>query len=341
MYTCTIHEQNGGVKVEESKATRNLVAQIAGVSSATVSRVYNHPEQVSPQKVDAVLQAAARLGYAPNKSASALRRSGTGTIGLIEIEKPHRSYYWGDLPTFSLFYTDALKGVTDVLDQTPYHLQLETLKHLDLIGELEKKYDGVIFFDLDTEQEFNAVRGIRIPSVIAHHTAHVEDLISCSTDNRAGGRLQAQMLSGHRPVYLTAFLDEVRPHRDRLDGFCETFPTSEVIVLDDLSEDSFDRAARTLLGSIENGCDGVAAVNDMVLLRCVNHHPALIELLSAGLPAVGYDAAPFQQIMPFDYRSVDLRPFDLYREAAHLLLGCIRDPDHASSAIVEPCVFPR
>jgi LacI family transcriptional regulator len=63
--------------------TIKQVAQHAGVSRATVSRVLNHQPQVDPVLRDRVLAAAAALNYQPSAVAQSLRRQETHTIGLI------------------------------------------------------------------------------------------------------------------------------------------------------------------------------------------------------------------------------------------------------------------
>lgn len=49
----------------------------------TVSRVLNHPESVSPETRNRVLEVIARLGYRPNAIARSLKLQRTHTIGLI------------------------------------------------------------------------------------------------------------------------------------------------------------------------------------------------------------------------------------------------------------------
>ncbi|WOO40317.1 LacI family DNA-binding transcriptional regulator [Rubellicoccus peritrichatus] len=51
-----------------------LVANKAGVSEATASRVFNQPDLVDPRKVDAVKAAASELRYEPKKGSSAQRK---------------------------------------------------------------------------------------------------------------------------------------------------------------------------------------------------------------------------------------------------------------------------
>nr|WP_067285670.1 LacI family DNA-binding transcriptional regulator [Marinobacterium profundum] len=59
------------------------VAQLAGVSVATVSRVFNGAPRVSESARDKVLAAARQLNYVPNSAARALTLSRTFTVGVI------------------------------------------------------------------------------------------------------------------------------------------------------------------------------------------------------------------------------------------------------------------
>lgn len=58
------------------------VAQEAGVSIASVSFAFRHPDRLSASTRDRVLAAARRLGYAPSAAARGLARGRTGTLGL-------------------------------------------------------------------------------------------------------------------------------------------------------------------------------------------------------------------------------------------------------------------
>src|SRR3954468_12133112 len=58
------------------------VAEHAGVSIATVSRVYRNPDSVRAMTRDRVLTAARELGYVPSGSARGLASRATGVLGL-------------------------------------------------------------------------------------------------------------------------------------------------------------------------------------------------------------------------------------------------------------------
>jgi len=75
------------------------VAHLAGVSTATVSRILNDHGPASEDARTRVLRAVQELDYRPNWLARSLRGQRTNTIGLIlpDIENP--------------FFTSVVKGV--------------------------------------------------------------------------------------------------------------------------------------------------------------------------------------------------------------------------------------
>src|SRR5215217_2138242 len=67
------------------------VAERAGVSAATVSRVLADSPAVRPEYRERVLRTVELLGYRPNRLASNLRRLRTEMIGIVvsDVENPH------------------------------------------------------------------------------------------------------------------------------------------------------------------------------------------------------------------------------------------------------------
>src|SRR5258707_6991843 len=59
------------------------VAEIAGVSVATVSRVFSNGPHVRPEVRKRVFKVARELGYRPNRIATSLRKQGSRVIGLM------------------------------------------------------------------------------------------------------------------------------------------------------------------------------------------------------------------------------------------------------------------
>ena len=312
------------------EVNRNRVAELAGVSSATVSRVYNYPQRVAPEKRDRVLAAAAELGYRPNKAAAALRRNTSGTIMLLEWEKPQRSYYWKRLKVFNWFYADVIHGLQEVIDTSMYGLKLKRIRHLDDAGPYMKEADGIIGFDIDRLEEARELQSLGIPYILCHHTDGFEGFHRCSTDNRLGGVLQAQYLYDQgcrRAAYLTGYLDSVYVHRERLEGFstrCRELGM-ELDVYPHAMEDG---------QGWQDSWDAVAAVNDLTLLKMLQLAPGE----AADRPLVGYDAMPIRSLVSKGFPSVDPRPREIYHRSAELLMEMLNGTANAycTREIIKP-----
>ncbi len=315
-----------------SKNTRDRVASLAGVSSATVSRVYNTPEKVSPARREAVLKAARQLGYSPDKSASALRRKGTGQISLVSIRKKDRPWYWGDFPGAKWFFTDVLQGILDVVEDSMYRLNLKSLHSAEEISSVswEKECDGIIFFDIDDPREAEAVASCSVPTVIGHHTMDYRGCNRCSTDNTAGGELAGAYLKSEgyeKPVYISYLPELILSSRQRYEGFQNAYGDSREVplLLSEPGKKGGYEAAETLIDSIRKGeVDSLGIVNDMTAVGVIQC------LLDRGIKPgrdvglIGYDNMPFNYVLPFSLASVDLRPAVLYRECVSMLLEILK-----------------
>ncbi|MGH1485693.1 MAG: LacI family DNA-binding transcriptional regulator [Cellvibrionaceae bacterium] len=86
------------------------VANIAGVSIATVSRFFNNPNQVSKQTREKVEEAIKRINYTPNTLAQNLRR---GKTGLVIVVIPRIS---------SPLYESIVKQLNQAAKANGYHL---------------------------------------------------------------------------------------------------------------------------------------------------------------------------------------------------------------------------
>ena len=67
--------------------TLSDVAKVANVSKMTVSRVINHPEQVTEELRELVYAAMTELDYRPNKVAKALAQNRTLVVKVMILEE--------------------------------------------------------------------------------------------------------------------------------------------------------------------------------------------------------------------------------------------------------------
>jgi DNA-binding LacI/PurR family transcriptional regulator len=82
-----------GSRESSPVATMARVADLAGVSIATVSRVLSGRESVAPELRTRVMAAVEELSYRPNRLAQNLRRRNAAMVGVVisDIENPHFS----------------------------------------------------------------------------------------------------------------------------------------------------------------------------------------------------------------------------------------------------------
>ncbi|MGL4391233.1 MAG: LacI family DNA-binding transcriptional regulator, partial [Carnobacterium maltaromaticum] len=83
-------------------ATLNDVAKKANVSKMTVSRVINHPEQVTDELKELVFKAMKELDYRPNVAAKALANNRTQIIKFFILE---------EMDTTEPYYMNLLTGI--------------------------------------------------------------------------------------------------------------------------------------------------------------------------------------------------------------------------------------
>ena len=312
--------------------TRDQVAKLANVSSATVSRVFNNPGSVSPPLREAVLQASEALGYTPNKAAGMLRRRGTGVIAFVEFEKEGRPYYWGNLESFDWFFGRSIRGVQQAIKESSWQLRFYKVRTKKELQTIAHHCDGIIAYDVDTDEEVQLFRGLKVPYVLSHHITTEATSSVVVTDNYYGGVLQAQYLRSQgctKPLYITGYLDSVAPHKQRLQGFLSLFPDAKILEIKVGKPEAIlpilDRVIKEQhLGTI----DSMAAVNDLTLFEL---------LLKSGskLPSIGYDASPFYRLFSSPLASIDIQSGEIYRKATIELISLIGGAE-AQAQVVLP-----
>jgi LacI family transcriptional regulator len=174
-------------------ATIYDVAQRAGVSITTVSRVLNSPQQVNQTTRARVLAAIDELGFVPRAEATARARKGTGRIGILA---PFFTY---------LSFVDRLRGVTDALADTAYELVIysvgSSIRRDGYLTTLPitRRLDGLIVMSLPFD-EAAAQRLLTHGLTTVLIEAPQSSFSGVEIDDHAGGRIAAEYLlkQGHR-----------------------------------------------------------------------------------------------------------------------------------------------
>lgn len=126
---------------KEPRPTQRTIAAAAGISVGTVSRALSNDPLIAAETRELVHRLAAELGYSPDRAAQRLRTGRTNVICLVL--SPHDEVLG--------FGTSVVRGITQALKETPYHLvvmpDFEGSEAEEAIARLvrNKMADGVIF----------------------------------------------------------------------------------------------------------------------------------------------------------------------------------------------------
>ncbi|KGE72020.1 hypothetical protein DC28_07855 [Spirochaeta lutea] len=358
------------------KPDRDAVARRAGVSSATVSRVFNNPDSVSPERRSRVLAAARALGYRPNKYASALARSGSGQILFLDGNKlaahdrPNAAFY-------ASMYRQSLLAVLEVLQDSPYHLVIDG----ECSGVQGAEYEGIIVYDADTPEQIEALSAPGLPLVFGHHLRGLPGgrAWGYGVDNEAGGFLAARKLLdlGHRRIaYITGGLSEISSHRDRLRGFYSAmeqappdatpglFPgnpgnqalpdprkTQCSLLEVEVGPRGGRQAARDLRSRIQRGqITALGVVNDVTAFGLVQELLTLGIRIPRDVSVIAFDNLPILDLLPLRLATLDLCLAEVYRKAGQGLRDRIRrtvpggsepdGPGRGAADLIRPVYIP-
>jgi LacI family transcriptional regulator len=107
------------------------VADAAGVSTATVSRVLNRPDSVREALRSRVLEAITRLGYVPHAGARALKLQRSGTVGAV-FPTVDNAIFAKAIDAFQQRLADA--GLQLLIATSGYDVDTETRQAMNLVS---------------------------------------------------------------------------------------------------------------------------------------------------------------------------------------------------------------
>ncbi len=183
------------------------VAERAGVSIATVSFAFAQPGRVRPSTREAVLAAAAALGYVPNASARGLAKGRTGAIGLyafdypLDLTEPVDVLAPNDARQFPQYADEVQRGVELECRGRGLALMLGAgtpQAALPGIVDIAGRVDGLIAFAGAAPSEALARIAGRIPVIELGGESTAEGTRTVHVDNATGMRqLVEHLLSAH------------------------------------------------------------------------------------------------------------------------------------------------
>ncbi|MGD8584711.1 MAG: LacI family DNA-binding transcriptional regulator [Chloroflexota bacterium] len=314
------------------------VAEEAGVSYATVSRVVNNKPYVKAETRAKVLQAMTRLGYQANLQARSLAGGRSNVIGLLVVDLA--TQYIGEL----------IHGIDDVLAANQYELMLYTthrrkVKESAYVNMMARGLaDGLlIVLPREPEAYLQWLRLREFPYVLIDQFGIDKSDLSVTATNYQGGYEATKHLIdlGHRRIgIITGWMDMVSACH-RLEGYRAALADSSIPYDANLVyEGNFTRAcgfqgANELLDSPQPPT-AIFASNDDTAFGVADAALARNIKVPTELSVVGFDDIPMAVSHVPPLTTVRQPLEDIGRSATKMLLNLIQNPDEDQASIVLP-----
>jgi len=314
-----------GARPTVKTVTMKDVAELANVSTATVSRVFSGSDTVADKTRKKVIEAVKELNYHPNVLARQLRMMETKTIIVVVPD------------ITNTFFSKVLKGIEITARRNGYRVLLGdtgndiTIEHEYLKALYEKHADGLVL--LTARMDRNTIESLmeKYPVVLACEYLEDSNVPTVSIDNISAARKATEHLIklGHkRLAHITGPMNVILS-RDRLKGYKQAMKTYglEIDPLLITEGDFYYKTGYDLmlkLMSIDNPPTAVFAANDEMAIGAIKAIQSQGLKVPEDIAIVGFDNIEMSVIFSPSLTTIGQPMHKIGEKAMNLLLDLIR-----------------
>lgn len=316
--------------------TLREVAEVAGVSIATVSRVLNDYQHVNSDTRKRVLKAIKQLDYRPSRVARRLRKRGSQILGLViaDITNP--------------YYSAVIQSIEDIAYANKYSMLLcnsseepeRERMHLDVL--LEEQVAGVIISPVDelcTSCKSFLNKGI--PVVAIDRRLRDLELDTVLVDNVMGAFDATNHLiqMGHKRLGLIAGPLHLTTGRERREGYENAILENgldldlELIKTGDFKQHSGYSNAVELL-SLEEPPTAIFVSNNLMTLGALNAIHDMRLRIPQDVAIVAFDDLSWAPSLNPPLTAVAQPTYELGKWAVNLLLQSVSEKNRKPVEII-------
>jgi LacI family transcriptional regulator len=316
--------------------TSRDVAELAGVSQATVSRVMSSSPKLSAATKARVQAAMETLGYVPHAGAQAMKTRRTNTIGVVvaDLNNP--------------FYSEAVDELTQELDSSGFRVVIWNAgggSHKDALKAIrEHAVDGVIFTTATEDSiELQAAIEKNSPIVLINRIVEGLECDQVTSSNTDGGAAVANYLLANSRTRV-AFIggpENASTTRDRGQGFLNRMEEQGHAVPEHLrfngrfSHDTAGHIMTRLLSRADRP-QAVFCANDLMAFGALDALRAH-RMGTEDCWVIGYDDVDMAAWESFSLTTVRQPSREMARIGARMLMERIISPGQPARQVVFPC----
>ncbi|WP_062070619.1 LacI family DNA-binding transcriptional regulator [Demequina sediminicola] len=313
------------------------VAQAAGVSLKTVSRVHNADPNVAPATRKRVEAAMKELGYLPNALATTFRQ---GTSPLVGVVVPSLTdHFFASLVQAidaTVAGAELMTIVAAISDPNDERNRVEAL--------LNRRLRGLVIAPASHDHSYLAPWTAQLPIVFVDRPPEGLDAdVVLSDDLDATQRAVTHLAAhGHTRIGFIGNNADITTTQERLRGYRQGLAVAGLTEDPDLV--TFHGDNPTLAPSIARAMASLSAPASALI--CSNARAAMAlgpELKDIPVAAISFGDFPLADALTPSVAAIDQHPKDIGVQAATRLLARINDPDatFAPRLTVETTFVPR
>jgi LacI family transcriptional regulator len=329
--------------------TIRQIAEMTGLSTATVSHVLNGNRKVSDSSREKVLLAAREIGYRPNLAAQMLRTQKSNTIALVipTDESNHNANF---------FYADILLGIQKKLWETDYFVIIshydasaESERSLRAVHLLKKQWvDGIILVPSSrSPNQLTVLKELGVPFLLLDRRVDGSDFSCVDSNNETGAYDAVSLLtrSGKKKIGLIGGGLRVSTGAMRYSGYKKAirdcgfdYEEEYVVLVKKYSIENGRLGARELL---RRGVDGIF-VSDNVLTMGV-----VLELNSQGVKIpedigiIGFDDFDWMDMVTPPLTTVKQQAYQMGYVAAEMMIRKLNGMDVNEKVMLDTSIVMR
>lgn len=329
--------------MERSKITIADVAQAAGVSTQTVSRVINKKEEVSSNTRNHVQAVIERLGYRPNIIARGLSTKRTHTIGLVvpDITNP--------------FFPEIARGAEDFAWEHDYSIFLyntgEDLRRERAVLQIleDKQVDGVIICSArQPDEQLLPLLERHQAVVVVNRTVPIHIAGIVRIDNAAGTALAIKHLLDRqrKAIAFLAGPSSSLSGKERLQSYRKTLTAAGwpvegkyIVNCGANFHDALDVSLNFLTGNPE--VDGLICYNDVVAAAAIHACVQLGKRVPQHIAVVGNDETLPAIVVTPALTTVRVPMYQIGVHATRMLIRRMRGDDKNVEIVLKPELVVR
>ena len=309
-----------------NKVTMKDIAEMAGVSKATVSMVMNKKDaSISDATREKILKIAKEMSYIPNSIARSLSTKKSGTIGIIlpDITNP--------------FFSEMARAVEDEAESLEYNLMIcntdndihKEEKYIQLL--ISKLIDGIIFMSGGKSNEnITLLKKNNVPFVLVdRYIDGYKDYYGVFSLNNQGVRNGVRYLyeKGKRKIAFVKGSENLEISTQRLEGYTDEMKNyglydEKYIFEGDFNVEGGILATQKIISTFNN-LDAIFYSNDMMALGGMKVLLRNGYKIPRDISVVGFDNIQMSSVTEPELTTISQPIYIMGKKACSILIDVI------------------